>query len=478
MGQLLRWTEKIQNKYPLASRIINSLLRISIAKKLLFGYLSLALLIIIISIFSLYNLERLNTINTSILQIDVPIVESTNNMVDNLLAQELYARRYLILKGPDMLDLFWKRSEEFEGLVAMINKLPGDRNISLDQLTLLHKEYNNIFTDGIKNLDKSSSAFTEKHERMIKEKQNELVMMIKKISNDSLIAQNSKTLMTANIGTMAFKVTAIFCGMAILMGILTATLITRNLAGSISLLKLATKNISEGKFYNTPSVDKSDELGDLSIEFNKMAKRLQTLEKMDLDASPLTRLPGGIAIEKVLASKLISGKPLAFCLIDMDNFKAYNDSYGYIRGNDIIKLTAQIIKLAVADHGADDDFVGHIGGDDFVVITSPNQSTEICRAIIDDFDNKVLNFYNKEDRQRKKITGKSRSGKKTFFPVTTLSIAIVTNTKRKLENHIQVGEIAAELKEYAKSISGSIYVVDKRNDEGKADMKVVPLRKT
>jgi GGDEF domain-containing protein len=144
------------------------------------------------------------------------------------------------------------------------------------------------------------------------------------------------------------------------------------------------------------------------------------------------------------------------------HFKAFNDRYGYARGNEVIQATAKMVTEAAKAQGNEEAFVGHIGGDDFVVITSHERYEKICLAVIDSFDKMIPDFYDPEDRQRGYIQGETRQGQKVSFPIMTLDIAVVTNQNRRLQNHIQVGEIAAELKKYAKSFSQSIFVVDRR----------------
>ena len=183
---------------------------------------------------------------------------------------------------------------------------------------------------------------------------------------------------------------------------------------------------------------------------------------MYLDASPLTRLPGGIAIENVLKKRLESNHPLAFCVLDLDNFKAFNDRYGYANGSEVIKETARIIENAVKAKGTSDDFIGHVGGDDFVVITTPAHMREISGEIIAQFDSRIPSFYSAEDRARGHILGKTRQGIEMQFPIMTISIAIVTNERRKITDPLEASEIAAELKDYAKTIPKSVFVVDKR----------------
>ena len=153
---------------------------------------------------------------------------------------------------------------------------------------------------------------------------------------------------------------------------------------------------------------------------------------------------------------------MAFCQLDLSHFKAFNDRYGYARGNEVIQATAKIVTGVVKEQGNEEAFVGHIGGDDFVVITSHERFEKICLAIIDSFDKLIVFFYDPEDRQRGYIQGQTRLRQKIFFPIMTRGIAVVTIRDRRLQNPILVGEIAAELKKYAKSFSRSIFVVDRR----------------
>jgi GGDEF domain-containing protein len=193
-----------------------------------------------------------------------------------------------------------------------------------------------------------------------------------------------------------------------------------------------------------------------------MGKRLKKLEEMYLDASPLTLLPGGIAIENILKKRIETQQPMAFCLIDLDNFKSFNDRYGYAKGSELLKETGRIIEEAVRTLGTPEDFVGHIGGDDFVVITEPVRMRSIGEEIISRFDKRVPDFYDHGDREKGYIMGRTRQGVEMKFPILTISIAIVTNERKSLSSALQASEIAAELKDYAKSIPKSVLVIDKR----------------
>jgi len=443
-------------------RAVAQFFRLTIAKKLLLGFLAIGILTILIALIALSSLQRLNEINNRIIERDVPLVEIADRMIEALLAQELYGRRAVILKSSEMEELFWKRSEEFKRLLQQMKNLPDVSSLPLDRLTTLHEEYNRLFKTGLKKREGVSSRAFQDHERQIRRKQEELIHLVKEISRDARADQNEKSLKILSVGHSAFWITAGLSVSGLFLGIIITLIITRNISRSINQLKLSTREISGGKFDHLPEVRNQDELGDLSQAFQKMAQRLKHLEEMSLDASPLTHLPGGVAIESVLIKRLKEETPLAFCQLDLSHFKAFNDRYGYARGNEVIQATAKIVTEAVKAQGNEEAFVGHIGGDDFVVITSPERYEKISLAIIDSFDKMILDFYDLEDRQRGYIQGETRQGQKISFPIMTLAIAVVTNQKRRLQSHIQVGEIAAELKKYAKSFSRSIFAVDRR----------------
>jgi GGDEF domain-containing protein len=148
--------------------------------------------------------------------------------------------------------------------------------------------------------------------------------------------------------------------------------------------------------------------------------------------------------------------------MDIDNFKSVNDRYGYARGNEVIIETARIVDHATKSYGTPSDFVGHIGGDDFVAVTSPERMNLVCDEIIAQFDEKAPQYYSDRDRQNGYIAGKSRQGVEMKFPVMTISIAVVTNLQRKFSSPLEISAVAVELKEYAKTFQRSLYVVDKR----------------
>jgi len=185
----------------------------------------------------------------------------------------------------------------------------------------------------------------------------------------------------------------------------------------------------------------------------------------DLEANPLTRLPGNVAILNELSKCVDSKKKFAVCYADLDKFKAYNDKYGFECGDNVIRETARILLGAVKESGTPEDFVGHIGGDDFVVVTTPEKADAVCEKIIRDFDKISPSFYNKEDRENGFIVGYDRQSKIHQIALLSISIGIVSNEMRNITHVAQIGEIGAELKKLAKSAEKSNYVKDKRQEK-------------
>ena len=182
----------------------------------------------------------------------------------------------------------------------------------------------------------------------------------------------------------------------------------------------------------------------------------------DSSLSPLTRLPGNISIEAELRRRIAGEQPFAVLYLDLDNFKAFNDAYGFGRGDDAIVMLASISLDAVRRRGSPGDLLGHIGGDDFVILTTAERCDEIAEVILEEFDERVGSLYSEKDRRSGFVETHDRRGSSVRVPLMSVSIAALSNERRKLTDYGQIGLIAAELKSYAKSIEGSAYVKDKR----------------
>jgi diguanylate cyclase (GGDEF)-like protein len=186
--------------------------------------------------------------------------------------------------------------------------------------------------------------------------------------------------------------------------------------------------------------------------------------QQNISTNPLTLLPGNIAINKELEHRISSNKKFAVIYLDLNNFKSYNDYYGFSRGDEVIKHTANILVKAVKEKGTINDFVGHIGGDDFVAITEIENVSSICEQIISEFDSTIPQFYNEEDRIKGYITTYNRQGELKHFNIMSISIAVVTNLKRDIKHIGEISAISAELKSYVKKLGKSAYLIDRRAD--------------
>jgi diguanylate cyclase (GGDEF)-like protein len=193
-----------------------------------------------------------------------------------------------------------------------------------------------------------------------------------------------------------------------------------------------------------------------------LARVRAALRRRELEggANPSTRLPGNVAIEHAIRRRIENNQPFAVCYTDLDNFKAYNDTYGFLKGDAVIQQTAHVLLAAVEQAGNRDDFVGHIGGDDFIVITSPNRAELVCARAIEAFDALAPLFYDAETRTLGYIDAHDRQGRPMRFPFVSLSIAVVSNGQRAILHLAEVAQRAVELKKRAKEIVGSAYVIE------------------
>lgn len=173
--------------------------------------------------------------------------------------------------------------------------------------------------------------------------------------------------------------------------------------------------------------------------------------------SPLIGLPGGYQVELAIKRKLTSADPWSILYLDLDNFKAFNDVYGFLTGNDFIRLVGCICQRVVREHGNPDDFVGHIGGDDYVIVTTPDRTEKLCYLISTSYKKESKALYHPEDLRRGSISGVDRKGRPYQFPLVSLSIGVVNNHVRRSHTLREVSYLAAEAKCHAKHAINNVY---------------------
>jgi diguanylate cyclase (GGDEF)-like protein len=179
--------------------------------------------------------------------------------------------------------------------------------------------------------------------------------------------------------------------------------------------------------------------------------------------SPLTGLPGNVRIEDEIQARVNSQEPFALMYLDLDNFKAYSDRYGFVRGDETLRTTGRLIRDAAKAVGGPTTFVGHIGGDDFVVVTSPDLAVAVAEEVIRRFDEVAPSLYEEQDAARGYVEAEDRRGILQRFPLLSISIGIATTAVRSFGHRAEAVEVATELKNFAKRTPGSSYAVDRRS---------------
>lgn len=228
-------------------------------------------------------------------------------------------------------------------------------------------------------------------------------------------------------------------------------------------------NRESGKLYDDIVVTENGVFAG-AISVQKMLDYLAEAQiQIAMGANPLTGLPGNVVIEQEISRRITENVPSSLIYIDLDNFKVFNDAYGFDHGDRMIRFTAQVLRETVRTSGSPGDFIGHIGGDDFIIIAERRNGPEIARAITERFETKIPDFYEEEDRKRGFIVGKGRDGIEKKFPFVSVSIGIVDCAFERGVSMNELSHRVAEVKKYAKSISGNAFVKDRRAPLGQAE---------
>lgn len=222
----------------------------------------------------------------------------------------------------------------------------------------------------------------------------------------------------------------------------------------------------------------ADEVLNAALDEREAILRLDALlRRSDRDTTvhPSTRLPGAVEIEAEISRLLAANARFAVCYADLDHFKEFNDRYSYHEGDRVIRILARILHDVVSGICPEESFVGHIGGDDFIFIIPLGAVTEACSEIVTIFDALAPYQYSEQDRRAGYFFGKDRRGQLHRVPLMTVSIGVVTNERRHFTHAAQVSELATEMKSYAKTLPGSVFTIDRRQDPSSEDQSVGPM---
>jgi diguanylate cyclase (GGDEF)-like protein len=205
-------------------------------------------------------------------------------------------------------------------------------------------------------------------------------------------------------------------------------------------------------------ITKPFDINELVARVGAVIRRTQAAR----DLSPLTGLPGNFRITAEIEAKIKRGDSFALVHGDLDNFKAFNDHYGFMRGDEVIRFCASCLSTSAGDLGIEDPFVGHIGGDDFVAIIPAGMAESYCKEVVQRFDDGILDLYDTADALRGYIEVIDRRGERYAFPVVSLSLGVASSEVRDINTQWEASAIAVEMKEFAKKQPGSTYRIDRR----------------
>jgi diguanylate cyclase (GGDEF)-like protein len=433
--------------------------KVSITQKLFLSYSLLILMSLLIGAYSITRINALKMMSGQIIDNSIPRIYISEKMIECVVAQQIVVKRFFVLKNDSNREQFVSRGEEFKKYLLEISG-----NETIEAILPISKSYGNylaLFANVVAESEQGH-LLSPQSQKSLDRNADSLVRLIKGLKVDLMNGEKERLVSINSFNQRSLYLLVVLSCSALFLGVSFAFWVTSYFSKTIEKIKETTKMISKGKYENFPILTSEDEVGELAESFKAMGKRLRELEALNLDANPLTRLPGNLAIEKELLRKIQSRGPLAFCLLDLDNFKAFGDTYGYAKGSEVLTVVAGILQKVIQSIGEKEDFIGHIGGDDFVMITEPRRIHLLCQRIISEFDQIIPSYYDETDRKKGYILAKDRKEVEQKFPLMTISIAVVTNEKKKFQTADKIAEQAAQLKHYAKTFPKSIYVIDQR----------------
>ncbi len=437
--------------------IRGSQMKLTISRKLLFIYFFMALLTVLSSTYAILSLYRINRLAFNLANRDYALLSTSKQMTGVLLDLESAEKKYLILKDPSIEAIYWTRSADLKSLITKTESFARrDNRKQLDQIATLSRRHAEAFRQEVslilQNLPDEALALSQGKSNRLMNNMNLATKDLQKTAEADIQARLSRI---NDEGEKSARMTMFLSTFSLTAGLLLALIITYNISRPLVQLKRATGAIAEGQFDYPVDIVRHDEIGSLAKAFRTMKERLKILETKLRDESPLTGLPGNRAIEETVEKRIQEKEHFSLCHADLDHFKPFADKYGYAWGSEVIKEVAKMLEEQRRLEGESDDFVGHVGGDDFIIIAEPERAENMCRAVARDFDPRIAKFYNQNDRETGFIVGKDRQGIYRKFPLISITIAIVTNDGTRFPNALDMAQKAAELKERAKTLKGN-----------------------
>ncbi len=423
--------------------------RLTLVQKMILSFTLSGICLVAALSYSISGMGAMHKMEKEIAEKDLKAATITVRLRELVVAQERLTGRFRILKQPEYKVLHNQNDidlqRELSNLKAVNNSIA---------VTALETGYGRYSMLAARLFDRGSSDSAE-----MKKSIDNVLKTLDIISEDQRRNLSEKLALSdvKEEKTVAWSIGLAFFGVAL--SFIIAGWMIYSFASSIGKLQHATHLIASGDFDYDPRINSGDEIGALSQDFRSMAVRLKELEQLSLDASPLTRLPGNIAIERVINRHLRNKTTFAMCYLDLDNFKSFNDKYGYIKASDVLKEVGRVIYDSVKSLGNQDAFVGHIGGDDFVVVISSELAEAACKVIIQNIDALLPSYYSEEDQRAGSIEGVDRYGVQRTFPLISISIAALVCKPGDYATAAEIASAAAVVKDHVKKSEGSNYVI-------------------
>lgn len=433
----------------------------TVTKKVIIGYLVVVLFSLLAVGFALSRLHQQTRQTEQLVNVEFRSFELVRDLQQNLLAQENIEKQLLILRDPALSELRLNRNGEFIRYALSLNRLATTEDIRT--LIKLVESYRQA------DAQLSEALFFENWEQAQK-LSNEITvpLRIQLLNYLAELRQRQQQTINADLAELsdhtvkAFQMTAILTLIGICLSAPVSVTVILSIHRSVRTLKEATQLISAGRFEHQPELSGNDEFAQLAHDFSSMGEKLRDLEQLRLDANPLTQLPGNLAIDREIDLRINKKEPFSHLYIDLDNFKAYSDRYGYKAGSDVLASVGELIQRVVGQYGTPEDLIGHIGGDDYVVVSTLELGETLAQKVIDAFEALVPSFYNEEDRKAGSFVGKDRYGVTRTFPLMTISIAVIPSDHYEYPSRLAISQDCARLKEYLKIQDGSNYMFERR----------------
>jgi GGDEF domain-containing protein len=433
----------------------------TVTKKVIIGYLVILIFSLSAVGFALSRMHQQTQQTEQLVNVEFRSFELVRDLQQNLLAQENIEKQLLILRDPALSELRLNRNGEFTRYALALNRFPSTPHLqNLIKLVESYRQADNQLSEALffENWTQAQKISNEIS----------VPLRIQLLNYLAEFRQQQQQTINADLAQLskhtgdAFQMTMLLTLIGICLSAPASLTVILSIHRSVRALKHATENISAGRFEHRPALTGNDEFSQLAHDFTRMGTKLRELEQLHLDANPLTLLPGNLALDREIDMRISKRDPFCHLYIDLDNFKVYSDRYGYKAGSDVLAKVGELIQQVVGQYGTPEDLVGHIGGDDYVVLSTIDSGEFLAQKMIEAFDKMAPSFYNAEDRKAGAFVGEDRYGVKRTFPLMTISIAVIPSDHYEYPSRLAFSQDCARLKEYLKIQKGSNYMLESR----------------